>query len=130
MFNLWAVLSATIIAYLAGAVWYSPLFFLRRWCRETGTPSDMELPSPIRVYGLTFLATLICSVVMYKLLGPAPSLAEALTLALTLSVGIVATSLGINYQFARNSLVHWLIDSGFHCVRFLLIGVVLAVWPF
>jgi len=129
MINLWAVLSATIAAYLAGALWYSPLFFLRPWCRETGTDPDFELKNPLRVYGLTFLATLISALVLHQLLGPEPALDTALATGLALGAGVVAASQGINYQFARQSRLLWLIDGGFHCIRFTLMALVLAVWP-
>ena len=128
MFNMWAVLSATIAAYLAGALWYSPLFFLRSWCRETDTPLDKELSHPVRVYGFTFLSTLISALILHWLLGPQPSMSDALLTGLLTGAGIVSMSLAVNYQFREHSLKLWLIDSGFHCLRFLLMGLVLALW--
>ncbi len=129
MINIWAVLSATIVAYLAGAVWYSPLLFFNRWCKETDTSPQAELVSPIRVYGLTFLSTLISALIMHWLLGPHPALPDALLLGGAIGGGMVAASQGINYQFSQHSLCLWLIDGGFHCLRFLLIGLVLSLWP-
>ncbi|MCV6587508.1 MAG: DUF1761 domain-containing protein [Marinobacterium sp.] len=129
MINLWAVLSATIAAYLAGAIWYSPYVLLRRWCKETGTPENSEIDNPIRTYGLTFLATLIGAVVLHLLLGPAPELKYAVLAGLMTGAGIVACSIGITYQFGRQSLTLWLIDGGFHCLRFTLIGLMLGLWP-
>lgn len=129
MINIWAVLSATIVAYLAGALWYSPLLFFNRWCQETATSPQAELASPIRVYGLTFLSTLISALIMHWLLGPAPALQSALLLGLVIGGGVVAASLGINYQFSQYSMALWLIDGGFHCLRFILIALVLSYWP-
>jgi hypothetical protein len=44
-------------------------------------------------------------------------------------VGFVATSFGINYQFADRTLALWVIDGGYHVAQFALFGVVLGVWP-
>ena len=127
--NIWAVLSATIVAYLAGALWYSPFGFLRHWSRETEIPVDAEPTNPVRVYGLTFLSTLISTLVLSWLIGPTPTLTDALTTGLLVGACLVSASLGINYQFGKQSLTLWIIDSGFHCLRFLLIALILAIWP-
>ena len=40
----------------------------------------------------------------------------------------VATSFGINYQFAQHSLKLWLIDAGYHALQFLLFALILGLW--
>jgi hypothetical protein len=42
--------------------------------------------------------------------------------------GFVATSFGINYQFAQRPFVLWLIDGGYHTVQFLLFGLIIGLW--
>lgn len=126
--NLWSVLAATIGSFIFGALWYSPLLFMRLWCQQTGVDPTRDMPNPARVYGLTFVLTLLACYVFALLLGPAPALATAMQLAALLAIGLIAASLGINYQFANNSLLHWLIDSGFHLGRFMVMGLVLWCW--
>ena len=38
--SLWAVLLATVISFAFGALWYSPLLFLREWGHESGLDAD------------------------------------------------------------------------------------------
>ena len=42
--------------------------------------------------------------------------------------GFVATSFGINYQFAQRSYKLWLIDAGYHTLQFVLFGLILGLW--
>ena len=41
----------------------------------------------------------------------------------------VATSYGINYQFANRSVAALLIDGGYHVLQFAAFGLVLGAWP-
>ena len=121
------VLIATAAAFITGAIWYSPLLFLNAWTKTVGIDPNKEVDNPVKVYGLTFLFTLLAAIALAILIGPAPEFAHASTVAFIVGVGIVASSLGINYQFAKNSFIHWLIDSGFHIVRMQVIALVLCL---
>ena len=130
MFNeidLLSVFVAAIAAFIVGAIWYSPMLFLTRWSAEAGVNPDEEVSNPVKVYGLTFIYTLLASFSMAFILAPNTDILTAISTALVVGVGIVAGSLGINYQFALNSTVHWLIDSGFHIVRLMVIALVLSL---
>lgn len=126
--NLWSVLVAAIGSFMFGALWYSPLLFMRPWCQQAGIDPARDITNPVRVYGSTFVLSLLTAYVFALLLGPAPGLARAMLLAALLAIGLIAASLGINYQFANNSLLHWLIDSGFHLGRFMVMGLLLWFW--
>ena len=47
---------------------------------------------------------------------------------LAVGAGLIAASLGINYQFANRSTKLWLIDSGYHTVQFCIYGLVIGLW--
>ena len=126
--NFIAVLVSAIASFMLGAVWYSPVLFMQRWCQETGVDPAGSIDNPARVYGNTFVLTLISALALALLLGPAPELTTAILSSVVVGVGMIATSMGINYQFALRSLIHWLIDSGFHVARFLVIGLILGLW--
>ena len=125
--NLLQVLIAAVAAFAVGALWYSPLLFMSSWTTETGIDPNAEIENPAVVYGLTFVYTLLSSAALAILIGPDPQWVNAFQTSVLVAVAIVATSLGINYQFVRNSTKHWLIDSGFHIARFLVIAVVLCI---
>jgi hypothetical protein len=44
-------------------------------------------------------------------------------------LGYVATSFGINYQFAGRPFRLWAIDGGYHTLQFALYGLVFGAWP-
>lgn len=127
--NFIAVIIATIISFGFGALWYSPLMFIKPWSSAAGVDPDNPVDNPAQVYPITALVTLLSVAALAWLLGGNPELASALTTALVIGVGLVAASLATNYQFAGQSLVHWVIDSGFHVVRLLLVAATLALWP-
>lgn len=126
--NLLAVLAATFASFVFGALWYSPLLFLTRWCQAAGVDPNAQVENPAKVYGLTFAQTLIAAFAFACILGSSPDLLTAVSFGILAGVGMVAMSLGINYQFSKANFTHWLIDSGFHTGRFLLMGIILGLW--
>ncbi|HJN52667.1 MAG: DUF1761 domain-containing protein [Pseudomonadales bacterium] len=125
--NLLAVLAATLGSFMLGGLWYSKLAFFNVWMRESGYKEENAF-HPARVFGVSFVCSLIAAVAFALALGPAPELLEALTKGLIVGVCFVATSFGINYQFATRSLQLLLIDSGYHTAQFALFGLVLGIW--
>jgi hypothetical protein len=123
-FNIWAVLVAVIASALLGALWYSPVLFLRPWARAAGREPNQ---SPA-VYAVTLLAALLGAVAFAFLVGPHPSLPLALHRGLVVGTCFAAASLGLNYAFAGRGLTLWLIDGGFHIARFVVFGLVLGLW--
>ena len=126
--NLYAVLAATFVSFVFGALWYSPLLFLSRWCKEAGVDPNKNILNPAKVYGVTFLLTLISAFVLAMILGSKPELYGALLTGGLVGSGLVVTSMGINYQFSGRSLMHWLIDGFFQIFRFIIMGLVLGLW--
>jgi hypothetical protein len=83
---------------------------------------------PARVFGVSFVFSLIAAFAFACWLGPAPALSDAITRGLLAGFGMVAASFGINYQFANRSTALWLVDGGYHTVQFLLFGLILGLW--
>jgi len=125
--NIWAVLVAAISSFVLGGLWYSPMLFLNPWNRAMGR-SDDDNGHPAKVFGLSFLFSLVAAFVFAMLLGPAPVLSEAWKAGLLVGVGFVAMSFGINYQFANRPIVAWFIDGGYHTAQFVLYGLILGAW--
>ena len=126
--NLWAACLAAVASFAFGALWYSPLMFLNSWAQQTGVDPTEPVNHPARVYGLSFVFTLVAALALAYLLGPAPALSSAVATGAGVGLCLVAMSLGINYQFAGHGLTLWSIDSGFHIFRFALMGLILGLW--
>jgi uncharacterized protein DUF1761 len=80
------------------------------------------------VFGLSFLFCVIAAAAFAVWIGPNPPLETALVKGLVAGSCFVATSFGINYQFASRSIPMLLIDAGYHTVQFILFGLVLGLW--
>jgi len=125
--NPWAILVAAVSSFLLGGLWYSPVLFGKAWNRENGS---MPKPGhPAKVFGVSFVFSVIAAAAFASLVGPSPSLQTGVLLGLVAGFGIAAASFGINYQFAQRSFMLWLIDGGYHTVQFMLFGAVLGLWP-
>lgn len=125
--NIWAVFAAAISSFVLGGLWYSPILFLNPWNKAMGRSAE-DNGHPAKVFGLSFVFALVAAAVFAMLLGPSPVLAEAWKAGLLVGVGFVATSFGINYQFANRPIIAWLIDGGYHTAQFVLFGLVLGAW--
>jgi hypothetical protein len=126
--NWGAILVAAACSFILGGPWYSKRAFGAVWVREAGQTHPPGSGHPARVFGLSFVFSLIAATAFAYWLGPHPPLAFALERALLAGGCFVATSFGINYQFANRSTLLWLIDGGYHTVQFLLFGLVLGLW--
>ena len=124
--NIWPVLVAAISSFMLGGLWYSPVLFGNVWNAENG---GVPHPGhPAKVFGISFAFSLIAAFVFAYWLGPAPTLEAGLKAGAMAGLGLVATSFGINYQFAQRSFKLWLIDGGYHAVQFLVFGAILGLW--
>lgn len=124
--NILAAIVAAASSFLLGGIWYSRLLFEKAWVRENGAPEQSGHPA--KVFGLSFIFSLIAAVAFAVFLGPAPELGNAVMSGLLVGLCFVATSFGINYQFAQRSFVLLAIDGGYHIGQFVLFGVVLGLW--
>jgi hypothetical protein len=121
--NLWAVLVGAITSGVLGALWYSPLLFLRPWARAAGR----EPAQGPAVYGITFLTAIAIALAFGWWAGPEPALGEAVLDGLVVGLFFAASALTLHYAFAGRPLALWLIDGGFQVVRFVLLGVVFGL---
>lgn len=124
--NYWAVLAAAVSSFLVGGLWYSPALFGKAWVRENG--GAMQQGHPAKVFGVSFLFSLVAAACFAWWIGPAPELDMSVKAGAVAGLGFVAASFGINYQFAQRSFRLWLIDGGYHVLQFLLFGLILGAW--
>jgi hypothetical protein len=124
--NIWIILLAAVSSFLVGGLWYSPVLFGKAWNTENG--GVPQTGHPAKVFGVSFLFSLVAAACFAFLLGHGAGLLGALHTGLLVGVGFVAASFGINYQFAQRSFKLWLIDGGYHVVQFLIFGLIFGLW--
>jgi hypothetical protein len=127
--NYFAVLLAALTSFVIGGLWYSPALFGTVWQREAGdTRKPGEGGHPVKVFGASLVFALVAAFA-YAVVLPVPASASAAVgQGLLVGAAIVATSFGINYQFAGRSTKLWLIDGGYHTAQFGLYGLIIGLW--
>lgn len=125
--HIWSTLVAAISSFVLGGLWYSPVLFGRIWVRENG--GEIQSGHPARVFGVSFIFALAAAIAFGYWLGPDPAVGKAVATGLLVGFFLVATSFGINYQFAQRSTLLWAIDGGYHVAQFGLYGLVFGLWP-
>ncbi|MBL8996525.1 MAG: DUF1761 family protein [Gemmatimonadales bacterium] len=121
--SLIATVVGALAGFMLGGIWYGPLF-AKAWMAENGfTMEDVQKDfNPAKTYGLMFVMSLIAAYVFGMFLGPNPGVGFATGAGFAAGFFWVAFSIGTNYLFERSSMRLWLINGGYHTVRFTLIG--------
>ena len=119
-----AVLAASVVSFMIGALWYSPVLFLKPWLAATG--NEKMDGHPPTVYLVSAIMTFLSVYALAVLIGPGRSPLFAAHVGVLTGALIVAASIGINNRFAMESAAKWGIDGGFHIVRLGVAGAVYA----
>src|SRR5215208_1149314 len=95
--NIWAILAATISAFIIGGLWYSPVLFGKMWMRSNSfTEQDLAKGSQAKIFGIAFVFTLITAInVAMFLADPKTDLAWGATAGFLAGFGWVALGIGI-----------------------------------
>ena len=124
-----AIICAALSNFLIGGIWYSKLLFGKIWMRENGfTEEGMGNPNMLKVFGTTFLLSVIISYNLAFFLGSKPDLMFGLFAGLAAGLGWVSMSLGILYLFERRSFKLWLINAGYNIIAYTVLGAILGIW--
>lgn len=129
--NYLAIFVATLIMYVLGALWYSPVMFGKAWMELNGiTDAVMTEASPLKMY----LTPLVAYLIACYVLAHAVAYAGAKTAATGALVGFwnwlgfVAAVTFVADSLSNKPLSLWLINAGYNLVGFLIAGVLLALW--
>lgn len=125
--NWLAIVIATLLTFVLGAIWYGPLFG-KRWMAENGfTEEDLKNANMAKIYGTAFVLEFIMTVNLAFFLNGL-SVQEGLMYGFATGFGWVAMAIGVNYLFARKSMMLWFIDGFYFVVSFLIMGAILTAW--
>ncbi|HXR15107.1 MAG TPA: DUF1761 domain-containing protein [Terriglobales bacterium] len=135
--NLWSVLAAAVAAMVVGFLWYSPLLFARPWMVLMGyDPEDKAKLAEMqqgagKMYSLSFVASLVSAAVLAKIIAitTVNSALYGMKVGFAVWLGFVATVQLTGVLFARQPTKLYLINTGYQLVCYLVMGAILAVWP-
>ena len=126
--NWLAVIVAAIAMFGLGAVWYSPLLFVKQWAKAAGLEIDYEKRGNFAaILGGSFVLTLIMAANLAFFTAPL-DLGGTVAAALAAGLGWATLSLWVISLFERRPLTYILINGGYLTLGFLLMGLVLGLW--
>jgi hypothetical protein len=129
-----AIISATIAAWIFGAVWYSVLS--KQWMAAIGfTPADMQDPDgkekfPLGPMIISFVANFVMAIILAGVIAHTAKKGVTISSGALVGgicwLGFVITTLATNYAFGKKKAALAVIDGG-HWLGVLLIqGIVLG----
>lgn len=128
--NWFAVLSATVIYFALGAVWYSPILFAKTWMKLRNIKEeDIGQPNPI-IFIYSFILQFI-AVISLALFIQAMGITTPLNgafIGFGASMGILYTLSGTTGIFTEIPLKLHMLDNGYHVVGLILSGLILGWW--
>lgn len=125
--SIWWVILAIVVYFGIGAVWYSPVLFMKQWQAEIKKKSaDMTMAAPAMI--TTFLAMIVLVLTEAYLVNATGTHGwmHGALLGTKIWLGFVATTALINNVFQNGSKTLFAIDQGYHLVGIVLAGAILA----
>ena len=129
MINIFAIIICTIFYWVLGALWFSPFLFGKIWSKALGKNPDDLGPNLKQVLG-SFIVNLVATVmiaILLELIG-SYNVLTGLLVGLLIGVGFVFTVDFYDVIFEQKSIIAYLIDSGYHAISFIIIGIILGLW--
>jgi hypothetical protein len=124
-----AIIVAAISAFVLGALWYSPLLFVKRWMKETGVTQESARESNmVMLFGLSFVLSIVASFFLAMFIGPGAGAGSGALAGFMAGIGWVFTFMGIIYLFERRTLAHFLINSMYCVASLTIMGLIIGVW--
>jgi len=129
-FEIVPILIGTVVSFVIGAIWYSPVLFSKPWMELVGLkPEDMSGASAAKAMAYNVLTSFIAVVSLYQLYvwtGVSETL-DTIILGLVVGLGIVAM-VGLNKVFfAKQDFQLFLIDNGYIVIQYAVIVGLFAV---
>ena len=130
--NYLAVFVSSVVIFILGALWYSPVLFARKWVALMGKTEE-ELRATAAgpgSYGYVFTCGLLTAYALAVVINHfAPvTIARGVMVAILCWAGFAgATSFGSSL-FSGQPRALWLINSGYNLVSFIAAAVILSVW--
>ena len=132
--NWLAILVGAVIYFALGALWYSPVLFMRPWQRSIGWDADRTPPQQsVTTYIVPFLAYVVMAIAVGLLAEATGSdtFAEGLVLGLVVGVGLSLMHTLVDATFDPNKPEPWTwfaINGAYHTIGLIIVAVIVSVW--
>lgn len=127
--NIWAILTATLSAFLVGGLWYSPLLFGRLWKTANGFAADQPPPPTAKIFALSFILTLVMAINLAMFLNDSKTnMVWGATAGLLAGFGWVAMGIGVVALFERRPWTYVIVNGGYVTAALVLMGAIIGAW--
>ena len=125
-----AVILAALSDFVIGALWYSPLLFVKAWMKQTGlTEEKMRKDNPLVKYGLTLVFSLVITYNLAFFLGdPSFKMSDYLMYSFLAGFGWASMAVGILSLFEMRGWRLMLINWGYVTIAFVVKGLILGLF--
>jgi uncharacterized protein DUF1761 len=123
------IIVATVVSFMLGGLWFSPLLFANRWIAALGKTKE-QLGKPGPALAGSFLATLITAIAVALIESKMPNLTigGAVRLGLVIGVMIYAVGTASDYAFTNWPRTVYYIQAGYHVVTITLIATIIRAF--
>ncbi len=126
-----AIILSVVANTVIGMLWYSPLFFGKKWLAAIGKTMEELNKSGANIgYAITMIAALITAYVLSLLiqLFDTPSLADGALIGILAGLGVASMrELSPTFFEGRNFTLYF-ISAGYHIVSLTVMGIIIAAF--
>ena len=133
--NYLAVAVAAVVYFILGALWYSPLLFVKIWMKGNNipTPTEEDKKKMKKQMGPLMLSSIVCCLAATIVVGCMQSLTGMHSIAIGIKTGLAASvfttvAIGMNYQYTRKPFSLFVVDAAYHFCGLIIAGIILSVW--
>ncbi len=132
--NYWAILTAAVVAFFLGGLWYSPAMFEGPWIAANGF-SDEQVKATLSSlvpfgFASAFIAYFVLSTVFALVIKALEieNVLDGIILGVLVWLGFIAT-LGLTTTlFSPRTMIAWGIDASFQLTILAATGAILSAW--
>ena len=124
------IVAATLAFYAIGALWYSPVLFVKTWMKELKiNPDTMEKPNMAKIMSLTFVLTFIMVTnLAFFISGPETTAGTGALYGFLTGFGWVAMAMILTALYESRTWRYMAINGGYMAVGFTVAGLILGAW--
>lgn len=125
----WSVIIATVLYFVLGALWYSPVLFAKPWMNAMGMTEEPEGADPLLFfYSFVLQFVGVLSLALFIEAIGITSAATGAQIGFYAAAGFLFSLAGTTGLFSETPLKLHFINYGYHVVGLTLAGLILGAW--
>ena len=127
--NMFAVLGAAIAKIIIGALWYSPILFLKDWLELSGITEEQMKQGMIKALAVEFIGSCLMAFVLAHAIRyeGVTSTLEGMAVGFFNWLGFVAVVTIGNVTYERKPFKLYLLNNGYLLLSLLVMSAILAL---